>query len=183
MARKHSRHIRHKLERDFGPGLHRLFHPVTHEFNHAAVIERRGGRRKEEHLGTEKGFGIHQAFAWLHGLYGETYPDQNRIKHAKLHPKNHPLVKADDWGFDEVDADKPAKGTDEWGFTDASGSKVASGGDSVTADIDDAIADDASVIAASAAVADGAAAAAAAAAGSGDSYPKLWMKLGDHDID
>jgi len=47
------------MERDFGPGLKHLFHPVTGEFNHASVIERRGGRRPEEYLGTEKGFGIH----------------------------------------------------------------------------------------------------------------------------
>jgi len=36
-----------------------LHHPVTGEFNHAAVIKRRGGRSKKEHWGTEKGFGIH----------------------------------------------------------------------------------------------------------------------------
>ena len=91
MARNHARHIRHKLERDFGPGLRHMFHPVTHEFNHAAVIERRGGRRPEEVWGTEKGLGIHQTFAWLHGLYGDTYPDKNRTKHSKLH-KKHPKV-------------------------------------------------------------------------------------------
>jgi hypothetical protein len=82
MARNHARHIRHKMEREFGPGLKNLFHPVTHEFNHAAVIERRGGRKAEEHLGTEKGFYIHQTMSWLHGLYGSPIRDKNRKKHV-----------------------------------------------------------------------------------------------------
>jgi len=58
------------MERNFGLGMIDLFHPVTGEFNHAAVIERRGGRKPEEVLGTEKGLGIHQTMAWIHNLYG-----------------------------------------------------------------------------------------------------------------
>lgn len=95
-ARNHARHIRHNMERDFGPGLSKLYHPVTHEFNHAAVIERRGGRRPEEVIGTEKSLGIHQAFSYAHGLFGAAYPDKNRVKHSY-----HPKVKQDDFGSEE----------------------------------------------------------------------------------
>jgi hypothetical protein len=47
------------MERNFGLGMVDLFHPVTGEFNHEIMIERRGGRRPEEVLTTEKSLGIH----------------------------------------------------------------------------------------------------------------------------
>lgn len=49
------------MERNFGPGLVDLIHPVTHEFNHKAVIELRGGRHEHEQWSwsTEKSLGIH----------------------------------------------------------------------------------------------------------------------------
>jgi len=139
MARNHARHVRHKLERAYGPGLQRLFHPVTHEFNHAAVIERRGGRHPEEYITTEKTLGIHQAFAWIHGLYGDTYPDKNRKKHVKVHPK----VRQDDFDFSADSGEAPAE----------EAPKEEGSGDASEAPKEE------------------------------DSYPKLWMKLGDHLID
>ena len=48
------RHLRHRMERNYGLGLTDLIHPVTKEFNHEAVIEHRGGRPKHEHIGTIK---------------------------------------------------------------------------------------------------------------------------------
>ena len=140
MARNHARHVRHKLERDFGPGLRHLFHPVTHEFNHAAVIERRGGRRAEEHFGTEKEFGIHQTFSWLHGLYGSPKRDKNRKKHALLHP-NHPKVKEDDFGDESEPEDADNFNPEEPSDADPAQEEEE------------------------------------------DSYPELWLKLGDHNID
>ena len=55
----HVRKIKSKMETQFGIGMVDLFHPVTGEFNHEAVIDRRGGRRKEEVITTEKSLGIH----------------------------------------------------------------------------------------------------------------------------
>ena len=46
------------MERTYGHGLVGLIHPVTGEFNHAAVIEQRGGRYEHEYLGNTKDWGI-----------------------------------------------------------------------------------------------------------------------------
>ena len=59
-SRDRARHIIRKYEDMFGHGLTGLIHPVTHEFNHAAMIDARGGRNStEEHLFKLKDFGIH----------------------------------------------------------------------------------------------------------------------------
>ena len=47
-----------KMERQYGHGLVGLIHPVTREFNHAAVIEHRGGRFEHEHVGNTKDIGL-----------------------------------------------------------------------------------------------------------------------------
>lgn len=57
-SRDHVRHIRRKLERTYGHGLVGLLHPVTGEFNHAAVIEQRGGRWEHERIGNTKDVGL-----------------------------------------------------------------------------------------------------------------------------
>ena len=46
------------MERIYGHGLVGLIHPVTGEFNHAAVIEQRGGRFEHEVIGKTTDFGI-----------------------------------------------------------------------------------------------------------------------------
>jgi hypothetical protein len=60
------RHIRHKMERQYGQGLVGLIHPVTKEFNHAAVINQRGGRFKSEHISDTKSIGLDYAFYNMH---------------------------------------------------------------------------------------------------------------------
>ena len=65
------------MERQFGLGMVDLFHPLTQEFNHAAVIDRRGGRRPEEVFTTEKSLGIHQGLTWINGLYGASAETQS----------------------------------------------------------------------------------------------------------
>ncbi len=55
------RHIRRKMERIYGHGLVGLIHPVTMEFNHAAVIEQRGGRFEHEYVGNTKHMGLEWA--------------------------------------------------------------------------------------------------------------------------
>jgi flavin-dependent dehydrogenase len=56
------RHTRRKLERQYGQGLVGLIHPVTKEFNHAAVINQRGGRFKSEHVSDTKSIGLNHMF-------------------------------------------------------------------------------------------------------------------------
>lgn len=62
------RHLKHKMERTYGLGLTGLIHPVTKEFNHAAVIEQRGGRQDYEKLGNTKDVGIHSVLGSVHNL-------------------------------------------------------------------------------------------------------------------
>ena len=57
------RHTRRKLEKQYGQGLVQLIHPVTKEFNHAAVINQRGGRYKSEHVSDTKSMGINHLFS------------------------------------------------------------------------------------------------------------------------
>jgi hypothetical protein len=57
------------MEKTYGLGLTGLIHPVTKEFNHAAVIKQRGGRKAEEHLGNTKEWGMHHALGAVHGLF------------------------------------------------------------------------------------------------------------------
>ena len=40
-----------------------LIHPVTKEFNHAAVINQRGGRYRSEHISDTKSMGLNHLFA------------------------------------------------------------------------------------------------------------------------
>ena len=49
---------RHFHEKHYGPGLVGLINPVTHEWNHEAVIKQRGGRPKEQYIGTIHDFYI-----------------------------------------------------------------------------------------------------------------------------
>lgn len=51
------RHVRHKMDREFGLGLTGLIHPVTKEWNHEAVIESLGGRGPV--ISDTKSVGIH----------------------------------------------------------------------------------------------------------------------------
>lgn len=60
-SRDQVRHITRKMERTYGHGLVGLIHPVTGEFNHAAVIEQRGGRFEHEVIGNTEDFGINYA--------------------------------------------------------------------------------------------------------------------------
>jgi len=60
------------MERTYGHGLVGLIHPVTQEFNHAAVIEQRGGRWEHETLGNTKDFGVHHALNFVNGMVGAT---------------------------------------------------------------------------------------------------------------
>ena len=62
------RHIKHKMERTYGLGLTGLIHPVTKEFNHAAVIEQRGGRKDYEKLGNTNDIGLHTVMGSVHNL-------------------------------------------------------------------------------------------------------------------
>jgi len=56
------------MDRTYGLGLTGLIHPVTKEFNHAAVIANRGGRPEEHILGDTKSLGLHWLFGKIHGL-------------------------------------------------------------------------------------------------------------------
>ena len=62
------------MERHFGLGMADLFHPVTGEFNHDSVIDRRGGRNPDQIIGSEKSLGIHDSLAWVDHLYGAGVP-------------------------------------------------------------------------------------------------------------
>ena len=53
-----------------------LIHPVTKEFNHAAVIANRGGRSEFEVIGDTKSVGIHQALDSAHRLLVGAEPPQ-----------------------------------------------------------------------------------------------------------
>ena len=64
-SRDHVRHTIRKMERIYGQGLVGLIHPVTKEFNHAAVIEQRGGRYKDEIIGHTKDLGVHHILGAL----------------------------------------------------------------------------------------------------------------------
>lgn len=67
-SRDRARHLRRVMQRNYGLGLTNLIHPVTKEFNHEAVIERRGGRHPNEQIGNTKDLGIHDALGTVHGL-------------------------------------------------------------------------------------------------------------------
>ena len=67
-SRDRARHLRRQMQRNYGLGLTNLIHPVTKEFNHEAVIERRGGRHPKELLGNTKDIGLHDALEHAHKL-------------------------------------------------------------------------------------------------------------------
>ena len=54
-----------------------MIHPVTKEFNHAAVINQRGGRYRSEHISDTKSVGLNHLFAavgrFAAGGEGEEY--------------------------------------------------------------------------------------------------------------
>jgi hypothetical protein len=56
------------MDKTYGIGLTGLIHPVTKEFNHKAVIQDRGGRNKNEHLGSTTDIGLNQALDGMHNL-------------------------------------------------------------------------------------------------------------------
>lgn len=56
------------MEYHFGQGLVGLIHPVTLEFNHEAVIKRRGGRHAHESRGSLQDWGVPQVLGAAHGL-------------------------------------------------------------------------------------------------------------------
>ena len=60
------RHIRRKLERQYGAGLVGLIHPVSKEFNHEAVIYQRGGRHADEAVSDTRSVGLHYVMHHLH---------------------------------------------------------------------------------------------------------------------
>ena len=62
------RHVRHKMDRQFGLGLTGLIHPVTKEWNHEAVIASMGGRPEDQYLGNTKDAGIHYVLGKLDGF-------------------------------------------------------------------------------------------------------------------
>ena len=62
------RHIRRKLERQYGAGLVGLIHPVTKEFNHEAVIYQRGGRHADEVVSDTRTVGLHHVMHYLHSV-------------------------------------------------------------------------------------------------------------------
>lgn len=71
------RHIRRKLERQYGVGLVGLIHPVTKEFNHEAVIAQRGGRHAHEHISDTKSIGLHHVMGAMHDLVvGQEKPNK-----------------------------------------------------------------------------------------------------------
>ena len=77
-------HHRHVLEKHFGHGLVGLYHPVTGEFNHEAVIKRRGGIGEDEWFGTLDDYyvphilgAIHKAHRWLRQSFGDELPENN----------------------------------------------------------------------------------------------------------
>ena len=76
------RHTRKKLERQYGQGLVGLIHPVTKEFNHAAVINQRGGRFKSEHLSDTKSIGLNHAFAAAGRFFAEDEEEYQKIENV-----------------------------------------------------------------------------------------------------
>jgi hypothetical protein len=60
------------MERIYGHGLTGLIHPVTREFNHAAVIEQRGGRFEHEVVGNTKDVGLEWLINQGNHLLGAT---------------------------------------------------------------------------------------------------------------
>lgn len=64
------RNVHRELEYQFGHGLVGLIHPVTQEFNHEAVIRRRGGRHAHERLGNAHELGITKVLSAIHNLVG-----------------------------------------------------------------------------------------------------------------
>lgn len=67
-SRDHLRHIKHKMDREYGLGLTGLIHPLTKEFNHEAVIKSHGGRPEQYILGDTKSLGIHHVLGKLSGI-------------------------------------------------------------------------------------------------------------------
>ena len=67
-SRDHLRHVKHVMDREFGLGLTGLIHPLTGEWNHAAVIKSFGGRPKKYILTDTKSIGLHHVMGKLHGL-------------------------------------------------------------------------------------------------------------------
>ena len=65
------------MQRNYGLGLTNLIHPVTKEFNHEAVIERRGGRHPHEVLGNTKDIGMHTVLGKVHGLVVGAAAEEN----------------------------------------------------------------------------------------------------------
>lgn len=71
------RHIRHKLERQYGAGLVGLIHPVTKEFNHEAVIQQRGGRHAHEVISDTRSVGLHHVMSAIHTVtIGDEDPER-----------------------------------------------------------------------------------------------------------
>jgi len=81
------RHIRHKLERQYGAGLTGLIHPISKEFNHEAVIYQRGGRHADEVISDTKSIGLHNVMATLHGFTQEAEDDEKPKKWMDLEGK------------------------------------------------------------------------------------------------
>ena len=84
------RHVTRKLERRFGPGLVGLIHPVTHEFNHAAVIEMRGGLGKN--YGTVKEWGIHSTMGKIHGAVSSMHKLLAPHEHERRKLQNADMI-------------------------------------------------------------------------------------------
>jgi len=74
------RHTRHRLERQYGQGLVMLIHPVTKEFNHAAVINQRGGRFKSEHVSDTRSMGFNHMFAAAARVFAEEEEEYQKIE-------------------------------------------------------------------------------------------------------
>lgn len=74
------RHIRHKLERQYGAGLTGLIHPISKEFNHEAVIYQRGGRHADEVISDTKSIGLHSVMSTLHSFTQEAEEDDEKPK-------------------------------------------------------------------------------------------------------
>lgn len=70
------RHIRRKLERQYGAGLVGLIHPVTKEFNHEAVIYQRGGRHADEVVSDTRAVGLHKLMGSLHPMVLQDDPER-----------------------------------------------------------------------------------------------------------
>ena len=63
---------RRNMEYHFGHGLVGLIHPVTKEFNHEAVIARRGGRHEWEKMGTLNDYYVPHLLGAIGSLVGNT---------------------------------------------------------------------------------------------------------------